>query len=764
MVRAKGLDDLFLLGGSPRFRRRFAVPQGVAEHRPVLALPERGAVSGGGTLNAAREETTRAIESFVRDPSANRGRALLVTSAPGTGKSTALSLSVKRHRVEARLVVGTKVLAREQAASFGYNLIAGRNRSNCERYDVVRALGEAGHPVEALACGTPFEPRCPFRDSCPYFAQFARSGPRVGTTEQMFNGLFWKGGTLAVVDDGDLPRALIERLSLNSQALQTAVEQLDGGDYQAEREVLQVARHALVDAPTAWQSGGAAWDLLAAAAASKGLEFASLVEAIPSRAKLPGPFVDADGYVSVRTVEAVPPASASVLLRALKEELPAFRSSEDFNSRIRISQRCLEVGQLRQHISDRDGTVIARLPLLVLDATPVTSLVDHLTTLHERLPDVTGEIALPANVTVVQYATGTNGHTSLRAEQHVQRVIEEIENERRIVPCSAEDEAIVLYKGALPRFARAGFAASRQLTMGAARGTNILASVRRLHVVGRPHPPPDETFYLAQIIHHDEPPVSPEVILIKRSFGGQPHGVEVVDYADPRMADLLHAAREDELLQVLHRARLLTLEPQAQMDTDQRSEVHLVIHTSHPVPGLRVDRLVLGSPLGNQLNLDRQQGALKRIEGAVQRLEAEGRPVTVEVVARAAGASWRTVRKHLGTSLHTPVDARAPEAEVEDLRTTLHTSVDEGTKGVTMATRERTNLGTKLHTPYIDFLGGVQNVPQAPERALGGSRAHWEPCRGGCGTAVPPGQKCFDCAAQAVAAWKASQRGARVAS
>src|SRR5688572_15470801 len=99
-------------------------------------------------------------------------RALLVKSSPGAGKTLAAAGAVRRFGVQARILAGSLSLAREMANDHGYALIAGRNEGNCPRFDVVRALGDGGFEVESLACGTSAEPRCPFREACPYWAQF----------------------------------------------------------------------------------------------------------------------------------------------------------------------------------------------------------------------------------------------------------------------------------------------------------------------------------------------------------------------------------------------------------------------------------------------------------------------------------------------------------------------------------------------------------------------------------------------------------------
>jgi hypothetical protein len=119
----------------------------------------------------------------------------------------------------ARIVTGSLRLARELAAEHGYALVEGRHPGNCQRHDVVQALGAAGHDVEALACGRPDSPRCPSRKQCAYFHQFEQDGPRVGTSEQLFNRNFLASGRLAVVDDADLKRALVERVFLSKEDL-----------------------------------------------------------------------------------------------------------------------------------------------------------------------------------------------------------------------------------------------------------------------------------------------------------------------------------------------------------------------------------------------------------------------------------------------------------------------------------------------------------------------------------------------------------------
>lgn len=113
-------------------------------------------------------------------------------ASPGTGKTTEVGHAVLSTRVKARVFVGTRNLARELAETFGYTFIEGRNEDNCQRIDVVHALGEGGHDVGRLACGTPAEPRCPVLQSCAYWQQYHQSGTWVGRPNNYLIPSFWR--------------------------------------------------------------------------------------------------------------------------------------------------------------------------------------------------------------------------------------------------------------------------------------------------------------------------------------------------------------------------------------------------------------------------------------------------------------------------------------------------------------------------------------------------------------------------------------------
>lgn len=740
----KGIDDLVRAGGRPRIRAVSFAPPAFGSRRVPYHSGQVGPVDGGMSLAHAREQTARSIDRFVGD-TRNGGKAQLIASSAGTGKSTALARSIERHRRAARVLVGTRQFAAELAAEHGYVQIAGRDADNCERHEVAKALGEAGHDVERLACGSIEEPRCPVRLACRYWEQFAQPGPRVAATEQLFNPHFLAGGTLLALDDPELLRSLVGRPLVSGAVLARAVDQLTGRRREPLRRVLVLVQHVVTDAPERSLTGPTTWDHLAKTAARYSLDLVKLVEALPANPTLPEPEAAPDGYITTSTVDAVPPATILAVLKALREELTAFRSGADFNSRLRLGRGGIEVWTPRAPVPDRHGIPIApQMALLVLDATPVPPLVEHVMRDHERLPDVRAAVRLPENVTVVQYASSSNGHAVLAHERNVAAVVGEVMRERADHPVAdPEQEAVIGFKRNRAPFVEAGFAPSQVLGFGSLRGTNALEDVRRLHVVGRPMPPSDDLVYLAEVLHHDAPRVSSAMTLVERTYGGQRSSVDVVDFVDSRVSELLRATRDDELVQVIHRARLFTVQPQLELGREgQREHVRVVLHTNHVVPGLRVDELHLAGA-AFELNQRRREEAERRIGEAISTVIARGDELTVSAVARVAGAQRRTVAKALGKGVQTL----------------------KGTQGVSAsATSQTEEVGTPVQAVRSDLSKGVHTFPQAelplptPSSAgVGTARgADREPCRGGCGKSMPPGQKCVECATAAVEAWLVS--------
>ena len=441
--------------------------------------------------------------------------------------------------------------------------------------------------------------------------------------------------------------------------------QLGGKSWLPERRLLMVVLHAIVDAPRHESGhpglsliGSDAWDHLYMTARRNGYRLEELLGALPEKSGLPQPRAQSDGVVIAEDVRAVPPRTVTKLIEALTAESPIFMRGEDLNSRIRIDASGIDVWQLREcNHPFGNRSSLADMALLILDATPVDVLVGKLTKQHERLPDVRSHVQLPENVTVVQYASSSNGHAVLADPIRMQTIISEISDERMRCPVDGPNlEAAVCFRSHRRTVENLGFAPSQVLTYGSGRGSNTLANVERLHLVGRPMPPGDDLIYLAQVLHQRESPIRRQIVMETRRYGGQSYESDVVDFQDERVSSLLKACRDDEIIQMIYRARLSALDPQVRPMVDSplspRKSVRLVIHTSHPVPGLRVDELRFVSRR-KDVNEIRRIDAEDRIMEAGLGLMQRGKEISVAAVAREAKSSWKTVSKVLGKPLHT---------------------------------------------------------------------------------------------------------------
>ena len=524
---AKGLDDILLHGRYPRIRRVSQAPSELGRARRPQTTSNPGPIDAGQSLEEVRQVVGRSVKDFLGHPHSNQGQSLLISTSPGSGKTTAVAKTLRESGRIARILVGTKNLAAELADEHGYTLIEGRSEQNCERFDVVEALRDGGHKIGKFACGTPSEPRCPQRGNCPYWNQYQSLGTWVAAAELLFNPLYLEHGEGLVVDDADLSRTLVERLHLDSDTLERAVEQLRGKGWSSVRQILAVVSHALVDSPRYENGPGgkallgpAVWDHLIRTACRYGLDLPELIGALPEDLRFPNPKAKSKTGLTVDEVKSVPSMAVRRLLEVLIVELSSFAAAEDFNSRIRLNTAGINIWNLRAlPTKDAKGKDPSRMPLLVLDATPVQVLTDHLASRHSRLPEITASIRIPGNVTVVQYAASSNGHAVLSDPRHRQRVGKQVAVERDTHPVTSPDkEAVICFRSQREAMEELGFPPSQVLTFGSARGSNALANVERLHVIGRPMPPSDDLIYLAQVLHHgDEDPVSNQIELRRRN-------------------------------------------------------------------------------------------------------------------------------------------------------------------------------------------------------------------------------------------------------
>jgi len=682
-ANGKGLDDLLASGRLPKLR---SIPwRAAVTTRKPIAIPEPGRVPPGRPLAEVQAETEGVIDAFVRDRRTKHGRVKLVQVPPGVGKTTAVAKAIIRNGVAARILVSTSAKAAEiEAAHSRIRAVEGRNATNCGLIELVEAARTKGHDVAELICQ-----RCPLKPDCVvmgYYHQFKNPGPLVGPVEFLFSGEFLRRGELVVLDDPSLERAMIDTRTIRSDGALRLASAVPAGPTRDLLVVIQRAIDTLKETASFAPPliGPAAWDSLARAAGGSDI-LVELVRATPDeRDILPAP--GDDGVLTVEDIERAPDAVLAKLVRLLKGEVDDFAGSREFNSGLSIHPGGLELRALRQMLADKDmRPLIANKAVLILDATPILPLYQRLSDGLVMEPIFAPEVILPPNVSVTQVADRFGGKTSVERQAMDGRrpgqdaLLASLAKQRQRYP--GDREAAICAKSLKDEVVAAGINEARTLTFYGSRGLNSIEDADVLHVLGRPQAPDYSALQLAHVLHKGEAPILPHMGMRSEPYAGYRaadetgRAITVSDFWDKRASVLFRAFREAELLQAVHRARLFRV-GSAQMElfaTDgqriartasERRHVRLVIHSAHPIPGLRVDELIYSEDAG--VNEQRAVEAAERILAAAAQLVAEGAPVTVEAVARVTGSRKPAIIRVLADQEFDP----APERPLVSTTTT----------------------------------------------------------------------------------------------
>ena len=748
----KGLDDLLATGGHPRLRvvgRRPAVGP-----RAPVPLPDPAPAPVGMPLAEAQRETHQTIRAFVAHRRQHKGKLLVVKSPPGVGKTRAAGDAIVGQRVAARVVVATHAKAQEFADTYpgAITVVVGRNAENCARFPAVEAARRKGHDVAKVVCET-----CPVKQRCRtergmYYAQFRTAGTLVGPVEMLGSGAFLRHGEVVIADDAQLERALIDERAITARDALDLARAVEPGPV---RELLTILQRMIDAAGTVTPGqvsppliGPPAWDALARAAGGARRLAEVIRTAPPADDLLPHPDSDAARlYLTPEEIEAAPPAVLHVLMRLLHAELRGFAHGRDFNSGLAVypgTPGKVVLRSLRPSVWDekQDRPVLQDRAVLILDATPLDALIDVLADEANltRLPDFAPIVTLPPNAAVTQIADRFGGKATIErtttatdgAERRPgkEALLASFAAARRDYP--GDREAVLCAKGLKADVVARGIPEERVLTFHGSRGMNSVEDADVLHVLGRPQAPDHQALALAHVLYKHQAPVSPHLTLKFEPYAGYraPDGggraIEVLDFADSRVSAIFRQSREAELWQGVHRARLFRVgdaqggifDPQdaaIAREAEARRWVRVVIHSAHPIPGLRVDELVYAPP-AQDANAARAAESDTRIATAIRQLGQEGAAITVAAVVRRAGASRRAVGRMLPAPRSRNLGAGVPTF-----------SNDLSPKG--------------RNTPY--------QIASPPELSAGADAAPAAmPCSGGCGRARkgPAPYTCWMCA------------------
>lgn len=642
IASGKGIDDLLVNGGT--FRRLSRHDRPAPQPRVPRPCSAPGAVDAGSTREEVEAMTSERVGRRFDPP--YRDTRALIGPPPGLAKTGSVLhhqetatqdviWAVSRHE-QADELVGRAETGRcrcgvERAACADHAIVLhhdfGRNAENCVEYKVVEAAQEGGygHAIGRAICGTIRAPICARRNDCEYQRQFERQGSHVAPVEKVINRPGGIASTrVAILDDLDSGR-LVRRTRITVEMIERALNQPRSAAWAA---FLAVLRSALSEATNAGAHHRDAYTLLDDAARGQGSTLERVVCDMPAATLL----------IPVATVEAYQaalPGQLLDLLAVLQNELPLYVRCEPFTSGLRVHAGGIDVATLNLPVVDENGTMaFTGKALAVLTATPdpiVHEWLDHLE--GEVVGDFLPRVPLPAALRVVQDVGAFYGKGAVAGS----------DNDAlwgRAAAYLAEFKpswlAVITHKSLRDQASAAlGVARERILHFGNQRGSNALRDADLFLIIGTPAMDPSDAYLLACAAFRGEgAPPSERMVMRATAYGGwadaQGRGreVDVLTFADNRVAEIYETARRDELLQAVHRIRPFDLARPG----DSRRRATVVLMTEFPITGLRIDELRFSG------NAGRSEEARDRLQDALDD-SPEGTAVSTRSLAERAGTS-----------------------------------------------------------------------------------------------------------------------------
>ncbi len=654
LATAKGIDDLLVLGGS--FRRVDQIPQPVLRPRVPCPCATPGEVDGGFSLAEVEAMTRERIRR--RFSPAYRNTVGLIGPPAGCRKTGSVLAEQEVADIDvlwavARHGQGDELVGRASEEPcrcgvargtcpehrFTLNHDWGRNEENCANFELIELATKTGYgrAINEAICGTVKDPICHFRPGCAYHQQFARGGSHVAAMETVLKRPTGVAETKAVVfDDPDSSRLVIQ-VRITDEMIERA---LSTPRAETLRPLLVLLQHARQQATKAGVYHQDAYRLLDDVARQQlGTTLEHLLSNLPAAALLiPAPEVEA--------YRAAPPGQLIDLLALLHEELPRYLSGKPFTAGLRLHAGGVDIARLNLPTPDRGGrTAFSGKSLAVLTATPDPILRQWLWHLDgEPTLDFIPKVALPAELRVIQdvgafYGKGTvvgSRNENLALFRKARAYLDELHPQR---------PAIITHKDLCDRASEIlGVPRERVLHFGNQRGSNAIRDADLLLVIGTPGMSPDDAYWLACGAYRGEAaPPSQQRVMKSRPYGGwrdrvgRGRQVEVLTFADERVAEIYETSRRDELTQAIFRIRPFDLGKPA----DWRGTATVVLLTEFPVAGLRVDDLRFSG------NAATYENTATRLSEAAELLRSEGRNVTSRALAGETGVTIGRAQAHL---------------------------------------------------------------------------------------------------------------------
>jgi hypothetical protein len=724
----KGIDDLLVYGATYQLVDRYEAP--VPRPRVPRPCTQPGPVDDGDSFEGARVQTAARLHGRFTNGHGNT--IALIAPPPGTAKTGGglreqeitnrnVMWAVNRHQQAEELVLRAETERCRCGTRRGdcsqHRIVLhhdrGRNAENCANFHVIEAARLAGYGarVGAWICGTKGNSICPLFRDCEYQFQFERQGSHVAPVETVTQRPTSTNQMSVVLFDDIEGGRLVSNWRITAATLDRAERCRDG---QKLKSLIVTLRRALAEATTTGSYHRAAYEALDIAARGIGTTLEEVLTATPTaKGLVPSPSVDA----YARAI----PGQIVDLLELLHEEFPWYRAGTQFTSGLRLTAAGIDATRLLIPTAKANGdTSLTGKSVAVLSSTPDPVLRQWMGQLGlEVLGEYRPRVPLPPGVRVIQDTSGFYGKSSTQGNDPFRLIKKASAYVRKLNP---QRLAVITHKHLHEAVAKElGVPQSRTLYFGNVRGSNAVRDADCLLVLGTPGMDPGDAYWLACAAYRGEAsPPSRRMIMEHRPYGGwrDSNGlgreIEVLTFVDPRVAEIYESARRDELIQAIYRCRPFDVAD----EPGQRRALAVVLLSAMPVSGLRVDELRMGG------NGARSEEADSRLQLAVEALQATGSSPTSRELAAAARTSVERAQAY---------------------------------KRRVSAVRSPTYIET-----LIQVGDQAAETPVSRTQSLSANRPdHWQPCPGACGTWMPPGQKCFACAADAVAAWKASQRSRR---
>ncbi len=608
---------------------------------PTASAPSSPPQSPSNTITLAQ---ARADIRMLASEHAQHGAGFLVLAhPPGTGKGQNTTLGLidyLRADPDPGYIVWAGLRKGQIADQDGLSFVPlhGRHSGNCRKLPEAQELSRKGYGVRAGLC----QRRCPHVGRCAYLRQFEQEADFFAAQPLLQATNWWCEAGVVVLDEFD-PAQLARIVRLTSADLAAMARAS-----KCPHAVRLLGWLGQILGTTADRSlrSTPLYQELDALAEAEGLGLAgTLQRAIDA---LSDPVVQASlpqlpAHATLADYQALPPGYLAPLLTILAREQRKRLGGLHFTSRIELRHGVLLLYLRLDHLIEQLAR--AKQPKIILDG---TANEDLLKAIFPDTPIRIERLKINGNVRVIQVLGQDWAKTTLhgrRRERWYDSIAAQLRPGRpTLVVTTAACEADVCQA-----LAERGHSADlvRVDHYGALRGSNaykgydvILAQVY--------HPNREEIIRTARALFADDAtPLDERMILVSRTLtdaSGASWEVQIPTFADPRLAALLESRRECEMAQAALRGWPY-----------EHPDAQITILSSLPLPGLAPTTITL-APVLPSSNEDRIRVVLGRLTEAARQLLDQGQRVLDALnLARAAGVSVATVRKHwaaLASSLH----------------------------------------------------------------------------------------------------------------